>query len=124
VRNRRLRLSLLGQFSLLSLVLIAALGAVLATVLESQIERRALANAERIARVTAQVGVAPRLAGRDLLTPMSQLRLTQLDTELRQAGLEAAGFERLKIFNSQGDLVYSDDRKLIGRNDIASDDLR
>jgi Diguanylate cyclase, GGDEF domain len=124
VRNRRLRLSLLGQFSLLSLVLIAALGAVLATVLESQIERRALANAEQIARVTAQVGVAPRLAARDLLTPMSQLRLTQLDTELRQAGLEAAGFERVKIFNSRGDLVYSDDRKLIGRNDIASDDLR
>jgi diguanylate cyclase (GGDEF)-like protein len=124
VRNRRLRLSLLGQFSLLSLVLIAVLGAVLATVLEGQIERRALANAERIARVTAQVGVAPRLAARDLLTPMSQLRLTQLDTELRQAGLEAAGFERVKIFNSRGDLVYSDDRKLIGRNDIASDDLQ
>ena len=55
---------------------------------------------------------------------MSQLRLSQLDTELRQAGLEAVGFERVKIFNSRGDLVYSDDRKLIGRNDIASDNLR
>ena len=61
MRNRRPRLSLLGQFSLLSLLLIVGLGGVLATVLESQIEHRALANAEQIARVTAQVGVAPRL---------------------------------------------------------------
>src|SRR5215213_3417 len=77
---RRPRLSLLGQFSLLSLVLIGALGLVLATVLENQIERRALANAEQIARVTAQVGVAPRLVTRDLSRPMSSLRLSQLDT--------------------------------------------
>ena len=124
MRFRRLRLSLLGQFSLLSLVLIVALGLVLASVLESQIERRALANAEQLARVTAQVGVAPLLVTRDLRTPMSQLRLSQLDTELRQSGLEAVGFERVKIFNSRGDLVYSDDRKLIGRNDIGSDNLR
>ena len=124
MRFRRPRLSLLGQFSLLSLVLIVALGLVLASVLESQIEQRALANAEQIAEVTAQVGVAPLLVTRDLRIPMSQLRLSQLDTDLRQSGLEAVGFERVKIFNSRGDLVYSDDRKLIGRNDIASDDLR
>ena len=96
----------------------------LATVLEGQIERRALANAEQLARVTAQVGVAPRLVPRDLQTPMSQLRLSQLDTDLRQSGLEAVGLERVKIFNARGDLVYSDDRKLIGRNDIGSDNLR
>ena len=122
--GHRPRLSLLGQFSLLSLVLIVGLGLVLASVLESQIERRALANAEQVARVTAQVGVAPLLVTRDLRTPMSQLRLSQLDTDLRQAGLDAVGFERVKIFNSRGDLVYSDDRKLIGRNDIDSDHLR
>src|SRR5215210_8618601 len=72
MRARGKRLSLLGQFSLLSLVLIAALGAVLATKLESQIERRALQNAEQLAWVTSQVGVAPHLVARDLLTPMSR----------------------------------------------------
>jgi diguanylate cyclase (GGDEF)-like protein len=121
---RRPRLSLLGQFSLLSLVLIVLLGGVLATVLESQIERRALANAEQIARVTAQVGVAPRLVSRDLRRPMSQLRLSQIDTELRQSGLGDVGLQRVKIFNSRGELVYSDDRKLIGENEITSDKLR
>ena len=30
--------------------------------------------------------------------------------------VKRAGIERVKIFNSRGDLVYSDDRKLIGRN--------
>jgi diguanylate cyclase (GGDEF)-like protein len=117
---RRPRLSLLGQFSLFSLGLIVALGLVLATVLEHQIERRALENAEQLARVTAQVGVAPRLVSRDLTKPMSQLRLSQIDTELRQSGLEEVGLARVKIFNSHATLVYSDDRKLIGQSELSS----
>src|SRR5215210_6021647 len=124
MRARGHRLSLLGQFSLLSLVLIAALGVVLATVLETQIERRALTNAEQLAWVTAQVGVAPHLFARDLKKPMSQLRLAQIDTELHQSGLEQVGLERVKIFNSRATLVYSDDRGLIGENEIRSANLR
>jgi hypothetical protein len=124
MRARGHRLSLLGQFSLLSLVLIAGLGAVLATVLEGQIERRALDNAEQLALVTARVGVAPRLAARDLLHPMSPLRLAQLDTDLRQTGLEEVGLQRVKIFNSRAELVYSDDRRLIGESELRSADLR
>jgi diguanylate cyclase (GGDEF)-like protein len=121
---RRPRLSLLGQFSLLSLILIVSLGGVLATVLESQIERRALANAEQLARVTAQVGVAPQLMARDLSRPMSKLRLSQLDTALHQSGLESVGLRRLKIFNWRGTLVYSDDRRLIGQSGLDSAGVR
>src|SRR4051794_34764852 len=124
MRAPRVRLSLLGQFSLLSLVLIAALGAVLATALEGQIERHALDNAEQLALVTARVGVAPRLTSRDLRKPMSPLRLSQLDTDLRQTGLDAVGLRRVHIFNSRAVLVYSDDRGEIGKNEIGSDDLR
>src|SRR5215210_5749213 len=124
MRARGKRLSLLGQFSLLSLVLIAALGAVLAPKLEGQIEHRALENAEQLAWVTGQVGVSPRLVTRDLVHPMSQLRLDQIDTDLRQTGLEKVGLVRVKIFNSRADLVYSDDRRLIGENEIRSENLR
>jgi diguanylate cyclase (GGDEF)-like protein len=121
---RRLCLSLLGQFSLLSLLLIGALGLVLATALEGQIERRALENAEQLAQVTAQVGVAPQLVSRDLTRPMSKLRLSQIDTELRQSGLGSVGLERVKIFNSRAELVYSDDRSLIGTNELHSARVR
>ena len=124
MRLRRPRLSLLGQFSLLSLVLIVALGAVVGTKLEAQIEHRALENAEEFAWVTAQVGVARHLVPRDLRTPMSQLRLSQLDAELRQSGLETVGLERVKIFNPSGILVYSDNRKLIGEHEIRSEGVR
>src|SRR4051794_5640527 len=124
MRAPRVRLSLLGQFSLLSLVLIAALGAVLATALEGQIERHALDNAEQLALVTARVGVAPRLTSRDLLRPMSPLRLTQLDTDLRQTGLEDVGLERVNIFNSRAELVYSTNRREIGRSELSSPELR
>jgi hypothetical protein len=119
MRLRGPRLSLLGQFSLLSLVLIAALGVVLATVLEGHIERQALENAEQIAQVTAQVGVAPQLVSRDLTSPMSQLRLAQIDTDLRHTGLKDVGLERVKIFNSRAKVVYSDERKLIGESSSA-----
>jgi diguanylate cyclase (GGDEF)-like protein len=121
---RRPRLSLLGQFSLLSLVLIVALGLVLATVLEDQIERRALENAEQLAQVTAQVGVAPQLVSRDLTRPMSKLRLSQIDTELRQSGLGSVGLKRVKIFNTRADLVYSDDRSLVGESELYSPRVR
>ena len=118
------RLSLLGQFSLLSLVLIGALGFVLATVLEGQIERRAVENAEQLGQVTAQVGVAPQLVSRDLTRPMSKLRLSQLDTALRQAGLGSVGLKRVKIFNSSAQLVYSDDRRLIGASEVHTSQVR
>ena len=124
MRVFRHRLSLLGKFSLLSLVLIVALGAVLATQLEGQIERRALENAEELARVTARVGVARHLVSRDLGKPLSQVRLSQLDAELRHTGLEAVGLERVKIFNARGILVYSDDRRLIGRDESRSEAVR
>src|SRR4051812_43392938 len=124
MRARAQRLCLLGQFSLLSLMLIAALGAVLATVLEGQIERRALEGAEQLALVTARVGVAPHLTSRDLLRPMSPLRLSQLDTDLRQTGLEEVGLVRVKIYNSHAALVYSDDRRLIGESELESGKLR
>src|SRR5215213_8417896 len=124
MRARGHRLSLLGQFSLLSLMLIAALGAVLATVLEGQIERRALEGAEQLALVTAQVGVAPHLTSRDLLRPMSPLRLSQLDTDLHQTGLDEVGLVRVKIYNSHAGLVYSDDRRLIGESELESGKLR
>src|SRR4051794_33169937 len=97
LRARGHRLSLLGQFSLLSLILIAALGAVVATVLEAQFDRRALEGAEQLALVTARVGVAPHLTSRDLLRPMSPLRLSQLDTDLRQTGLDEVGLVRVTI---------------------------
>ena len=74
--------------------------------------------------MTAQVGVAPRLVSRDLARPMSPLRLSQLDTELRQSGLGSVGLVRVNIFNSHGTLVYSDDRKLIGKSELESDNLR
>jgi diguanylate cyclase (GGDEF)-like protein len=124
MRARGHRLSLLGQFSLLSLILIAALGAVLATVLEAQFDRRALEGAEQLALVTARVGVAPHLTSRDLLRPMSPLRLSQLDTDLHQTGLDEVGLVRVKIYNSHAALVYSDDRRLIGESELESGKLR
>ena len=122
---RRPRLSLLGQFSLLSLVLIVG-----ARARCSPPCSRARSSGARCATPSSSRG-SPRRSGSrrgsspaTFGEPLSPLRLSQLDTELRQSGLETVGLERVKIFNSRGDLVYSDDRSLIGRNEIGSEDVR
>jgi diguanylate cyclase (GGDEF)-like protein len=117
MRALRRRLTLLGQFSLLSLGVILVLGFGVATVLTAGIERRALRNAEELAEVARDLGVAPQLLSQDLQAPLSERRLDELDEVLQTDRLKQSGLIRAKLFNAAGRLVYSDDRGQIG--DIA-----
>jgi diguanylate cyclase (GGDEF)-like protein len=111
---RRLRLSLLGRFSLLSLVLVAALGVVAGTVLHQRVERRAVADANRLATASAQVAALGTIHAADLRGPVAGARLTELDDSLGGA-LRAIGAARLKLYNEHGVTVYADDHAAIGR---------
>jgi diguanylate cyclase (GGDEF)-like protein len=111
---RRLRLSLLGRFSLLSLVLVAALGVVAGTVLHQRVERRAVADANRLATASAQVAALGTIHAADLRGPVAGARLAELDDSLGGA-LRAIGAARLKLYNEHGVTVYADDHAAIGR---------
>jgi diguanylate cyclase (GGDEF)-like protein len=111
---RRLRLSLLGRFSLLSLVLVAALGVVAGTVLHQRVERRAVADANRLATASAQVAALGTIHAADLRAPVAGARLAELDDSLGGA-LRAIGAARLKLYNEHGVIVYADDHAAIGQ---------
>jgi diguanylate cyclase (GGDEF)-like protein len=124
MRARRARLSLTGQVALLSLVPIVALGLVLARVLQAQIMERSLADAGESAQLIARLGIQPRLTPRDLRDGLSAQGVRELDEQLRARSVRS-DLARIKIWNSHGRIVYSDDHALIGSspNTDSDDDL-
>jgi hypothetical protein len=76
----RLRLSLLGKFSLLSLLVIAALGVAIGAVLHQRVERRALIDAGRDAALLGRIGVQGQITPRELERGLSPRRLDEVST--------------------------------------------
>ncbi len=120
---QRVRLSLTAQVALLSLIPIVALGFVLARVLQSQIVARTLADEGEAAQLVARLGVQPRLSPRDLSDGLGAGGIRMLDEQLRARSV-TSNLARIKIWNNRGQIVYSDDHRLIGRSPGESDDLR
>ncbi|HEX6391317.1 MAG TPA: hypothetical protein VFZ89_17775, partial [Solirubrobacteraceae bacterium] len=75
MRSWSSRVSLLGRFTVMGLLVMTALGVglglAIGLVLKHQIEQRALAHAVQNARVMAEVGVQSRLQAGDLRYPIT-----------------------------------------------------
>jgi diguanylate cyclase (GGDEF)-like protein len=117
------RVSLTGQVALLSLIPIVALGVVLAWVLRGQIVARTLADATQSASLVARLGVQPRISPSELKHGLSPSGVKALDEQLRARSV-TRDLARIKIWNNEGLIVYSDDHPLIGRRPGESDDLQ
>jgi diguanylate cyclase (GGDEF)-like protein len=118
--TRRPRLTLLQTFSVLSFVIIAALGVTLGMLLHARIEHRAVDDAQRLAVTVARVGAVGQLRnGEPDSGPLSPQRISELDTWFRTSGLL-----RGKLYDHNGRIMWSDDHKFIGRDQSAHDDLR
>ncbi len=107
------RLSLLGRFSLLSLLLMCVLGGVVGMVLHGRIEHRALADAERLAVAAAATGSQAALDQSDLVGQIGPARMLELDKKIAQP-LASTGVIRSKIYKLDGSVAYSDDHGEIG----------
>jgi diguanylate cyclase (GGDEF)-like protein len=108
--------SLLARFCTVGLAVVVGLGTVIGLVLERRIEGRAFEHTVQRAEILAQVGIQSHLGSGDLRWPISLSRLEELDRVLRAGSFSASGVVRLKLFNSQGRLVFSDDRTLLGED--------
>ncbi|HEX5307952.1 MAG TPA: EAL domain-containing protein [Solirubrobacteraceae bacterium] len=118
----RLRSGLTGKVALLSLVPTVALGIALAWVLHAQIVSRTLSDATESASLVAKLGVQPRLTPAELRHGLSPAGVQALDEQLRARSV-TRDLARIKIWNNQGLIVYSDDHALIGKRPGESDDL-
>jgi diguanylate cyclase (GGDEF)-like protein len=123
MRLSRVRDSLTGQVALLSLIPIVALGVVLAWVLRGQIVARTLADATQSASLVARLGVQPRITPSQLKHGLSIDGVKALDEQLHARSV-TRDLARIKIWNNEGLIVYSDDHALIGHRPGESDDLQ
>jgi diguanylate cyclase (GGDEF)-like protein len=114
MRSWSARVSLLGRFTVMGVVVVVALGFAIALVLKGQIQRRALDRTVDTAHAIAKLGVQSSLENGDLRFPIPLTRLKQIDHHIGKRYLGEAGVLRAKLFNRDLRMVYSDDRTVIG----------
>jgi len=122
VRNRFQGLGLLGKFSVMSLVPILVLGLVLAHFIQVHTRERSLDDAQRSAEVITRLAIAPRLTPDDIANGLAQSRLVELDRVVNDPAVRDL-LARIKIWNPEGRIVYSDDKALTGQVYKPSDEL-
>jgi signal transduction histidine kinase len=112
----------LVRFGLLALVPVVALGVVLAHVLNADVQQRYLEAARTSATLITQVGVQPLLNAQQVAGGMSPTEVAQIDDKLQGAAVSQE-VRRLKVWNRDGMIVYSDNHTIIGKTFPIDDDL-
>ena len=116
-------MSLLARFSLLSAVLIVVIAVLLAIGIQRHIENGALQReAENAADQVASL-LNPNLRPEELSSYLSPERYAKLDLVIRQNILSDNHIVRVKIWNREGMLIYSDERDLVGQKFPLTDEL-
>jgi diguanylate cyclase (GGDEF)-like protein len=122
-RGLRLRsLGLLAQFATVSAVVFVVLGFGLAHLFSRQIREHALDEATQSAVLIARLGIQPRVTPAELRNGFAPERAAALDRALA-GGVIGAQVTRIKIWNPDGRLVYSDDRSVMGKKFPIAHDL-
>jgi diguanylate cyclase (GGDEF)-like protein len=98
------------------------LGLLLEYQLRSSVTERAVADGLRTAELVSRLGIQPMLTPVDVDSSMDPTRYQRLDRSIRDSGLLGNEVARIKIWNAEGQIVYSDDRTLVGRTfDISAE---
>jgi diguanylate cyclase (GGDEF)-like protein len=121
ILSGRARPSLLATFAIVSIVPLATLGFGLFYFLEGQIRSRALDGARNEAMLVARSSVEPLVLRTDLRAPLPKGLQQDLAASANQ--LHGAGVVRIKLWNLDGKVVYSDKQALIGRTFPVSDEI-
>jgi diguanylate cyclase (GGDEF)-like protein len=116
------RHGLVASFAVLSSVSLAALGVALAVEIRARIQQDALRDARDVASVTARFGIQPQISPRALRAGLRGTSLDRVERALRAERL-ADRVVRVKVWNRQAQVVYSDDRRLVGKRFPVSDEL-
>jgi diguanylate cyclase (GGDEF)-like protein len=107
------RPGLVARFALMSLVLIAALGVVLAGSVAGVIRDRNLESAERTAELASRLAIQSQLTTANVSDGLPPEALRRLDRELHN-GVLGRSVTRLNIWNRGRQIVYSSNPSLVG----------
>src|SRR5919199_4695128 len=108
------RASLLAKFGVLSALAMLVIALLMGRAVNASINGRAIENAEKSATLVADLSVMPLLDRTDISGGrLSHRQISILDGAL-SSGVENHQVSRINIWRSDGVLLYSSDRKLIG----------
>ncbi|MGH2786347.1 MAG: putative bifunctional diguanylate cyclase/phosphodiesterase [Actinomycetota bacterium] len=114
--------SLLMKFAIASAMPIIVLAFGLSQLIENRIEERTLESAADATQLVATLGIQPHITELDLAEGLNPDELERIDERLR-AGLLGKKVVRIKIWNKDGRIVYSEDESLIGKRFPVESDL-
>ena len=110
-------------FSLASLLITVVIASVLAVYIQQELEQLALRQAAEGAADQVNLFLKPNLESADLAGPLDPVRYQEIAT-LMEKILSDQHIVRIKIWNHDGMLIYSDEKELIGRYFHIDEDLR
>src|SRR3954451_21616336 len=113
---------LLLRFGLVSAVALALLGVAVAVELRGNIRQEAMDDARTAATITARLLVEPSLTPEDLRGPLDPAKSARV-TEGIKSSLQDTHVARVKLWNRDGLVVYSDDPGLPGKRFPIGDEL-
>lgn len=116
-------MSLLTRFTLISFLVTLLIALGLAWRLESVLERDALSAVAQNTADQATNVLSRTLTAADLEAPLSEARYQEVDALIRNS-LLSANIVRIKIWNLDGLLVYSDNKTIIGKTFPIDEELQ
>lgn len=119
----KLSISPSQQFAVFSLIILLALGSVLASLLSVQIEQQMATTTANMVGHQVSAMIRAQLSTADLREPMSSERYHAFDAFLRR-NIISPQIARIKIWNETGRIVYSDDPSLVNQVFPLSEELR
>ncbi len=122
MKRLRFQPSFLVTFTLFSSIVTIAIAGALAYLLQDRLVFSALEQAAASAADQVDLIIAPALRDSDL-NALSPTKISELDA-LVSSQIIHRHIARIKIWNPQGGLAYSDDKDLIGQRFPLSDELK
>src|ERR687896_1132185 len=105
--------SIVWRFAITSLIVFVLIGLGIAALRAGDLRARSEESATVRAELIAESVIAPLLVPDDLRGPVRGVRYQVLDRAIHEFAMEDAGVERVKIWNIDGMVVFSNDPKQV-----------
>ena len=124
VFSERLRAtSIVWRFAVTSFIVFGLIGVGIGALRAGDLRTRSEEAATVRAELIAESVIAPLLVPEDLRGPIRGVRYQVLDRAIHEFAMDDAGVERVKIWNVDGMVVFSNDREQVGLRPEMEEDL-
>jgi signal transduction histidine kinase len=121
--ERLFRTSIVWRFALTSLIVFGLIGVGIGALRAGDLRTRSEEAAAVRAELIADGVIAPLLVPADLEGPIRGRRYQALDHAIHEFAMEDAGVKRVKVWNVEGMVVFSNDPEQVGREPEMEEDL-